>query len=94
MSSSIKLDIEFSLVVEIKLTVVDTGYFVGLTPIGNFQTQSEKVNRWIHIEDELRQVNSKNFAKKIKKKRRPNSLFMKEELWVSFVASYLCLEPC
>jgi hypothetical protein len=40
MPSSIKLDIEFSLVVELKLAVVDTGYFVRLTPIGNFQTQS------------------------------------------------------
>jgi hypothetical protein len=40
MPSSIKLDIEFSLVVELKLAVVDTGYFVGLTPVGNFQTQS------------------------------------------------------
>jgi hypothetical protein len=40
MSSSIKLDIEFSLVAELKLAIVDTGYSIGLSPIGNFQTQS------------------------------------------------------
>jgi hypothetical protein len=40
MPSSIKLDIEFSLVVELKLALVDIRYFVGLTPAGNFQTQS------------------------------------------------------
>jgi hypothetical protein len=40
MSSSIKLDIEFSLVVELKVAIVDTGYFIKLTPAGNFQTQS------------------------------------------------------
>ena len=26
---------EFSLVIELKIACVDTGYFVGLTPIGN-----------------------------------------------------------
>ena len=31
---------EFSLVIELKLAVVDTVYFVGLTPIENFQIQS------------------------------------------------------
>jgi hypothetical protein len=36
MSSSIKLDIEFSLVVELKLVVVDTRYFFRLTLAGNF----------------------------------------------------------
>ena len=30
---------EFSLVIELKLVVVDTGYFVGLTPIENSQTK-------------------------------------------------------
>ena len=35
MPSLIKLDMEFSLVIELKLVVVDTGYFVGLTPIEN-----------------------------------------------------------
>ena len=29
---------EFSLVIELKLAVVDTGYFVGLTPAENSQT--------------------------------------------------------
>ena len=37
MSSLIKLDIEFSLVIELKLDVVDTGYFIGLTPVENSQ---------------------------------------------------------
>jgi hypothetical protein len=40
MPSSIKLDIEFILVVELKLAIVDTGCFVGQTPVRNFQTQS------------------------------------------------------
>ena len=40
MSSLIKLDMEFSLVVELKLAVVDTGYFVGLIPAENSQIQS------------------------------------------------------
>jgi hypothetical protein len=43
MSSSIKLDKEFSLVVELKLVVVDTRYFIRLTSVGNFQTQSRQV---------------------------------------------------
>ena len=30
---------EFSLVIELKLAVVDTGYFVELTPAENSQTQ-------------------------------------------------------
>ena len=30
---------EFSLVIELKLIVVDTSYFVGLTPAENNQTQ-------------------------------------------------------
>ena len=40
MPSLIKLDMEFSLVIELKLAVVDTGYFVGLTPTKNSQIQS------------------------------------------------------
>ena len=39
MPSLIKLDMEFSLAIELKLVVVDTGYFVGLTPIENSQIQ-------------------------------------------------------
>ena len=37
MSSLIKLDIESSLVIELKIALADTGYFVGLTPVGNSQ---------------------------------------------------------
>ena len=40
MSSLIKLDMEFSLIIELKLVVVDTGYFVGLTHTENSQIQS------------------------------------------------------
>ena len=40
MPSLIKLDMEFSLVIELKPAVVDTGYFVGLTPAENSQIQS------------------------------------------------------
>ena len=36
---------EFSLVIELKLTVLDTGYFVGLTPTENSQTQIGEVMR-------------------------------------------------
>jgi hypothetical protein len=32
MPSLFKLDVEFNLVIELKLVVVDTRYFVGLTP--------------------------------------------------------------
>ena len=45
MPSLIKLDMEFSLVIELKLAIVDTGYFIGLTPIENSQTQIGKVPR-------------------------------------------------
>ena len=45
MPSLIKLDIEFSLVIELKLVVVDTGYFVGLTSTENSQTQIGEVLR-------------------------------------------------
>ena len=40
----IKLDMEFSLVIKLKL-VVDTGYFVGLTPVENSQTKIGEVLR-------------------------------------------------
>ena len=33
---------EFSLVIELKLAIVDTGYFVRLTPVENSQTQMGK----------------------------------------------------
>jgi hypothetical protein len=39
MPSLIKLDTKFSLVIELKLVVVDTSYFVGLTSTENSQTQ-------------------------------------------------------
>ena len=39
MPSLIKLDMEFTLVIELKLAVLDTGYFVGLTPVENSQIQ-------------------------------------------------------
>jgi len=45
MPSLIKLDMEFSLVIELKLVVVDTGYFVGLTPAENSHTQIGEVLR-------------------------------------------------
>ena len=37
MPSLIKLDMESSLVIELKITCVDTRYFVRLTPAGNSQ---------------------------------------------------------
>ena len=40
MISLIKLDMEFTLVIELKLAVLDTGYFVGLTLAENSQIQS------------------------------------------------------
>ena len=36
---------EFGLVIELKIACVDTGYFVGLTPVANYQIQFEKVMR-------------------------------------------------
>ena len=39
MSSLIKLDMESSLVIELKIALADTGYFVGLTSVGNSQIQ-------------------------------------------------------
>ena len=37
MPSLIKLDMESSLVIELKIALADTGYFVGLTPAENSQ---------------------------------------------------------
>ena len=37
MPSLIKLDMKSSLVIELKIALVDTGYFVGLTSVGNSQ---------------------------------------------------------
>ena len=37
MPSLIKLDMESSLVIELKIALVDIGYFVGLTPTRNSQ---------------------------------------------------------
>ena len=37
MPSLIKLDMESSLVIELKIALVDIGYFAGLTPAGNSQ---------------------------------------------------------
>ena len=37
MPSLIKLDMEFSLVIELKIALADTRYFVGLTPVENSQ---------------------------------------------------------
>ena len=45
MPSLIKLDMEFSLVIELKLDVIDTGYFVGLTHVENSQTKILEVLR-------------------------------------------------
>ena len=40
MPSLIKLDMDFSLVIELKLAIVDTGYFIRLTPTENSTNQS------------------------------------------------------
>ena len=42
MHSLIKLDMESSLVIELKIALADTGYFVGLTPVGNSQFNLDK----------------------------------------------------
>jgi hypothetical protein len=42
-----KLDMEFSLDIELKIAYVDTGYFVGLTPGGKFSNsiwESQEMN--------------------------------------------------
>ena len=45
MPSLIKLDMKFSLVIELKLAIVDTGYFVGLISVENSQTKIGEVLR-------------------------------------------------
>ena len=45
MPSLIKLDMESNLVIELKIALVDTRYFVGLTPVENSQTQIGEVLR-------------------------------------------------
>jgi hypothetical protein len=42
MPSLIKLDMESSLFIELKLIIVDIGYFARLTPIGNSQFNLSK----------------------------------------------------
>ena len=56
MPTLIKLDMEFSLIIELKLAIIDTGYFIGLIPIENSQTQIGKVPRWTHTGDEARHM--------------------------------------
>ena len=86
---------EFSLVIELKLAVVDTGYFVGLTPAENSQTQIGK--SWAQFTPEMKQG---IWIQKTLHKEDPAHSSRKEELWVSrsihlsFVVSYLSLEPC
>ena len=80
MPSIIKLDMEFSLVIELKL-VVDTSYFVGLTPVGNESRHA---------------MNSNNSAQKkthLIFHRRKNCEYQ-NSFTLSFTASCLCLEPC
>ena len=95
MPSLIKLDMEFSLVIELKLVVVDTGYFVGLTPVENSQLKLGKP--WDKFTPEMKQG---VWVPKTLHKEDPTHSSWKEELWVSrfihlsFVASYLSLEPC
>jgi hypothetical protein len=38
----IKLDMESSLVIELKIALADTGYFVGLNPVRNSQINLDK----------------------------------------------------
>ena len=45
MPSLIKLDMEFSLVIELKLAVEDIGYFIRITPVENSQTKIGEVLR-------------------------------------------------
>ena len=42
MPSLIKLGMESSLVIEIKIALADIGYFVGLTPVENSQFNLDK----------------------------------------------------
>ena len=72
MPSLIKLDMDFSLVIELKLAIVDTDYFVGLTlcrKLSNSNWGSPEINSQ---GDDARHMNSKkNFSQ-----RRPSSFFM------------------
>jgi hypothetical protein len=45
MSFLIKLDMESSLIIELKIACVDTGYFVGLTPAEKSQIKYGEVPR-------------------------------------------------
>ena len=52
MPSLIKLDMESSLVIELKIALVDTGYFVGLTSVGNSQFNLGKL--WDEFKSEMK----------------------------------------
>ena len=52
MPSLIKLDMESSLVIELKIALVDIGYFARLTSAGNSQFNLGKSRDKIQIEDE------------------------------------------
>ena len=91
---------ESSLVIELKITGVDTSYFVGLTSTENSQIQFGKVTRWIQIGDEARYMtNSKNIAQK-----RHSSFIMDGRtvsikvhslyllLQVTFALSHVCIK--
>ena len=53
MPSFIKLDIESSLVIKLKIALVETRYFVGLTPVGNSQFNLGK--SWDEFKSEMKQ---------------------------------------
>ena len=52
MPSFIKLDIESSLVIKLKIALVETRYFVGLTPVGNSQFNLGK--SWDEFKSEMK----------------------------------------
>ena len=52
MPSLIKLDMESSLVIELKIALVDIGYFAGLTPVGNSQFNLGK--SWDEFKSEMK----------------------------------------
>ena len=63
MPSLIKLDMESSLFIELKIALADIGCFIGLTPAGKLSNQFGVVTRWIQIGDEARHMtNSNNLA--------------------------------
>ena len=76
---------ESSLVIELKIACVDTGYFVGLTPAKNSQIQSGWVKRWIHMKDETRHMNFNNFA------QRRHSSFIMNGRTINIKDHSLCL---